>query len=142
MSGLICVAGGKGAPGASTVALALALASGPERSVTLVDGDPDGGALAARLGVAATPGLVSLSAAARHGFRPELIGLHTQHIRPGVEFIAGNPRVLEGQHPRSDEEVAKRCAPVLPELCAPDSDNCYVSHLCITIFPLCLAYSA
>ena len=91
MSGLICVAGGKGAPGASTVALALALASGPERTVTLVDADPDGGALAARLGVAATPGLVSLSAAARHGFRPDLVGLHTQHIRPGVELIAGPP---------------------------------------------------
>ena len=58
MSGLICVVGGKGAPGASTVALALALASGRERSVTLVDADPDGGALAARLGFAATPGLV------------------------------------------------------------------------------------
>ena len=91
MSGLICVAGGKGAPGASTVALALALASGPERTVTLVDADPDGGALAARLGVAATPGLVSLSAAARHGFRPDLVGLHTQHIRPGVELIASPP---------------------------------------------------
>jgi hypothetical protein len=91
MSGLICVAGGKGAAGASTVAIALALASGPERSVTLVDADPDGGALAARFGVASTPGLVSLSAAARHGFRPDLIGPHTQHIRSGVELIAGPP---------------------------------------------------
>lgn len=91
MSGLICVAGGKGAAGASTVAIALALASVPERSVTLVDADPDGGALAARLGVAATPGLVSLSAAARHGFRPDLIGLHTQQIRPGIELVAGPP---------------------------------------------------
>ena len=91
MSGLICVAGSKGAPGASTVALALALASSSERPVTLVDADPDGGALAARLGVAATPGLVSLSAAARHGFRPDLIGLHTQQIRPGLELIVSPP---------------------------------------------------
>jgi len=59
MSGLICIAGGKGSPGATTLALALAL-SDPE-PVTLVDADPDGGDLAAWLGLSATPGFVSLA---------------------------------------------------------------------------------
>lgn len=89
MSGLICVAGGKGAPGATTVALALAFALGAERSITLVDADPDGGGLGARLGLVSTPGLVSLSAAARHGFHSDLVDLHTQQIRQGVGLLAG-----------------------------------------------------
>jgi len=56
--------------------------------------------------------------------------------------LAGNPGILKRQRPRRNKEVPERCAPVLPELRAPDTDHCYVSHFCITIFPLCLAYSA
>jgi len=87
MSGLICVAGGKGAPGASTVALALALATGSDRPVTLIDADPDGGGLAARLGAPSTPGLVSMSAAARHGFQPDLIDHHIQALTNSVTLL-------------------------------------------------------
>ena len=91
MSGLICVAGGKGAPGASTVALALALAAGSDRQVTLVDADPDGGGLAARLGTPSTPGLVSMSAAARHGFHQDLIDRHTQALTRSVALLLAPP---------------------------------------------------
>lgn len=91
MSSLICVAGGKGAPGASTVALALALAAGSDRQVTLLDADPDGGGLAARLGTPSTPGLVSMSAAARHGFHPDLIDDHTQALTNSVALLLAPP---------------------------------------------------
>ena len=91
MSSLICVAGGKGAPGASTVALALALAAGSDRQVTLVDADPDGGGLAARLGASSTPGLVSMSAAGRHGFHPDLIDHHTQALTNSVALLLAPP---------------------------------------------------
>ena len=59
---LVVVAGGKGAPGATTTALGLASAwTGQQRVV--VEGDPDGGVLAARLGLGYEPGLVTVAAA-------------------------------------------------------------------------------
>ena len=88
MSALICVAGGKGAPGATTLALALALSGGTDRPVTLIDADPDGGDLAARLGIPTTPGLVTRAAATRHGFDSVETPHHTQAVTPTVGLIA------------------------------------------------------
>lgn len=88
MSGLICIAGGKGSPGATTFALALALSD--LEPVTLVDADPDGGDLAAWLGISATPGLVSLAAAARHSFAGGEFVRHVQHVQTGIKLL-GSP---------------------------------------------------
>lgn len=88
MSSLICVAGGKGAPGATTLAVALTLSAGADRPVTLIDADPDGGDLAARLGVPTTPGLVTLAVATRHGFDPDELPHHTQALTPTVGLVA------------------------------------------------------
>jgi hypothetical protein len=68
-------------------------------------------------------------------------GAHVPDVE-SVDPLAGDTGILERQRPGLDEEVAERGSPVLPELRASDSDYCYVSHFCITIFPLCLAYSA
>ena len=88
MSGLICIASGKGSPGATTLALALAI-SDPEL-VTLVDADPDGGDLAAWLGISATPGLVSLAAAVRHSFAGGEFERHVQQVQTGIQLL-GSP---------------------------------------------------
>lgn len=90
MSGLTCVVGGKGAPGATTLALALALTvrSTHEDPVVLVDADPDGGDMAARLGLPSSPGLVTLAAAARRGLDTEDIFHSTRDVFPGVQLLA------------------------------------------------------
>lgn len=88
MSGLICIAGGKGSPGATTLALALALSD--SEPVSLVDADPDGGDLAAWLGISATPGLVSLAAAVRHSFSSDELARHLQHVQNGMRLL-GSP---------------------------------------------------
>lgn len=92
MTGLICVAGGKGAPGATTLAIALAASSmtssDADRTVTLIDADPDGGDMASRLGVPSSPGLVTLAAATRHGFDPHDLLAHTQLVAPNLRLLA------------------------------------------------------
>lgn len=55
-----------GSPGVSTLAAGLAaVGPGSEASAVLVEADPDGGRLAAELGVGAEPGLVAAALAAR-----------------------------------------------------------------------------
>lgn len=88
MNRLVCVAGGKGAPGASTLALALALTVAAEGPVTLFETDPDGGDLAARLGLATKPGLLTLAAATRHGIAAVELHTHLQSIAPNVDLLA------------------------------------------------------
>jgi len=92
MTGLICIAGGKGAPGATTLALALAASSvassNADDTVTLIDADPDGGDMASRLGVTSSPGLVTLAAATRHGFDPRDLLAHTQLVAPNLQLFA------------------------------------------------------
>lgn len=57
----------KGAPGATTAALALTAALHRSQSdAVVVEADPAGGDLAAMLGLATDPGLVTLAAASRH----------------------------------------------------------------------------
>lgn len=88
MTGLVCIAGGKGSPGATTLALALALSASETDRVTLVDADPNGGDLAPMLGVPAGRGLVSLAAATRHRFPTGELDRHLQHVAPGVALLA------------------------------------------------------
>lgn len=89
MSGLVCVTGSKGSPGATTLAAALA-SSVPTESgrVLLIDADPDGGDLAALFGAATNPGLVTLAAATRHRFELDDVERHTQLLSDAVALLA------------------------------------------------------
>lgn len=66
---LVVIGSIRGAPGATTLMLALASRwrGVVGRSVLVVEADPDGGCLAARLGLAARPGLTELAGASRSG---------------------------------------------------------------------------
>ena len=87
MTGLVCVAAGPGAPGATTVALAAALTA-ECGSALLVDADGDGGSLAAHLGAATTPGLVTLAAATRHSYSGSELKRHIQPVTGEVGLLA------------------------------------------------------
>ena len=90
---LVVVWGPTGAPGRSTVALALADAFGDgTRSCVLVDADTYGGAQAQQLGLLdEVSGLMAACRAANRGeaaVDPE----HLQHVRPGLAVLTGLPR--------------------------------------------------
>lgn len=80
----IALAAVKGAPGVSTLALALASTWPEPRQVTVVEADPDGGVLAARRMLTPEPGLVTLAAALRRD--AATLSPHTQPI--GVDASA------------------------------------------------------
>lgn len=88
---VVAVASGKGSPGATTLALALALMwpRGEGRRVVLVEADPDGGTLHMRLGLRADPGLLTLASAARHGLDDALLRAHEQQLADGVGLLVG-----------------------------------------------------
>ena len=74
-------------PGASTLALLLAAAS-PQPAV-VVEADPDGGCLGARLDLPDEPGLVTLAAAARRGVHSQLVEEHTQSLTSTSSVVIG-----------------------------------------------------
>ena len=81
----------RGAPGATSLALAVAAAwptAEPRRKV-LLEADPAGGVLALRLGLAEDPGLVSLAAAARHGLDRGELWDHAQALPGGLAVVPG-----------------------------------------------------
>ncbi len=79
----------KHSPGATTAALAACAAwsDGPDASPILVEADPAGGDLAARLGVPFEPGLASLAASARHPGRPILMADHARPLPCGGRVL-------------------------------------------------------
>jgi MinD-like ATPase involved in chromosome partitioning or flagellar assembly len=88
-------ASGKGAPGATTLAVLLAWRwPDRERSRIVIEADPEGGVLAARghdsSGLTHEPGLLSL-AAARDGSTEARLHQHAQALGDGVELVAGPP---------------------------------------------------
>lgn len=92
MSGLVCVTGSKGSPGATTLAIALATSVPPDAGrVLLVDADPDGGDVAALLGGGSNPGLVTLAAATRHRFALAEVERHVQPVGDNVALLAAPP---------------------------------------------------
>ena len=112
----VALVGGKGSPGTTTLALALATVISTEDPL-LVEVDPAGGDLAARFGRSLDPGLLSLAAAGRRGLTMELIASHSQ-------VIAANTRVLLA--PTSLEQASSVLRGVAPGLActlakAPDS---------------------
>jgi hypothetical protein len=89
------IAGRKGSPGATTLAVLLAWQwPDSEAPRFVLEADPDGGVLAARwhavAGLTHEPGLLSL-AAARDGSMLERLSRHSQHVTPGLELVAGPP---------------------------------------------------
>ncbi|MHB8438555.1 MAG: hypothetical protein ACYDD4_05255 [Acidimicrobiales bacterium] len=75
--------------GVTTTALGLTAALAATEPVVLAELDPHGGTLAARLGLAAEPGLVSLAAAARRRGGPEVVLDHTQALPHGGQVLLG-----------------------------------------------------
>ena len=75
--------------GVTTLALALAATWPKERRVLLVELDPAGGTLAAPSGWPPEPSLVSLAAAARRSFDPDLVWEHCQELPGGAAVLAG-----------------------------------------------------
>jgi hypothetical protein len=89
------VAGRKGSPGATTLAVLLAHTwPATEEPCYLLEADPDGGALAARwygaLGTTHEPGLLTL-AAARDGSPVERLARNAQRLSAGLALVAGPP---------------------------------------------------
>ena len=97
---LIAVAADKGAPGATTTALALA-AVWP-RPVLLAECDPAGGDLVYRLPAAdggrldQRRGLLSLAVAARRGLQPHQAWEHTQKLNGGLDILTGVTNAEQG----------------------------------------------
>lgn len=84
---LVAVAGTKGAVGVTTLAYALARHWSSVGSAVFVEADPDGGAVAARLGLSQDPGLAALAAGVRREVEPSALARQIQ--RP-----PGGPAVL------------------------------------------------
>lgn len=85
----VAVGSVKGAPGASTLALALGWCWPGTGPVVVAEVDPAGADLAFRLGVAAEPGLAGLAAVARRSLSPEVLGAHTQPLTDRLGLLAG-----------------------------------------------------
>jgi MinD-like ATPase involved in chromosome partitioning or flagellar assembly len=86
---VLALASVKHSPGVTTAGLALAAAWSSDTNAVLVEADPAGGDLAARLGLALDPGLVSLAAAGRHQAAVLDIGAHTQPMPAGGLVLVG-----------------------------------------------------
>ena len=102
----------KASPGVSTTLHALAAVWPEERSLLVVEADPDGGDLAARIGLSVEPGMASLAAAGRRSLVRADIDRHTQALSRGVQLLVGNPD--PEQATRELELVGQRLAEVLP----------------------------
>jgi MinD-like ATPase involved in chromosome partitioning or flagellar assembly len=87
---VIAVCSVKHSPGATTLCLALASAWGNAGELAiLVEADPAGGDLAARIGLAIDPGLVSMAAAARHADSVIDIARHARPLPCGGSVVIG-----------------------------------------------------
>lgn len=85
---LVGICSVKGSPGATTAMLALA-ARWPVGDPLVIEADPAGGDLAARHRLPASPGLVSLAAAARRQSSAELLAEHSQQLPGGLRVVPG-----------------------------------------------------
>jgi MinD-like ATPase involved in chromosome partitioning or flagellar assembly len=89
---LIALAGLHGAPGVTTLGLALAHhLDALGRTALFVEADPDGGTIAARHGVSINPGLTELAGAARVGLPSSDILQFAQPLPSGLQVIAASP---------------------------------------------------
>jgi Mrp family chromosome partitioning ATPase len=84
------------APGASTMGLGVARhrAGGGHRCL-LVEADPSGGCLAARLGAPAAPGLVQVAAAARNAEPVQALGAGRRGLTAGLDVVCAPPAAAQ-----------------------------------------------
>lgn len=86
----------RGAPGATTVALALSLdLAGRSRQVLLVEADQAGGVLAARLGIPVSPGLVDFTAAAHRRAITDVAEHNVQQLTASLCVLPSPPSALQ-----------------------------------------------
>lgn len=86
---VITVVSAKHAPGATTTAMLLASAADPFCLPLVLEADPAGGDLAARVGTLFEPGMSTLVRAARSARGPGLIEQHCRPLPSGVGLIVG-----------------------------------------------------
>lgn len=86
---LIALCSLKGSPGVTTTAAALAARWAADQNPMVVECDPAGGDLAARFRLPATPGLVSLAAAARRNRDLSVLWQHSQRLPAGLAVVPG-----------------------------------------------------
>lgn len=80
-----------GARSPGTTATALALAVEWPGGAVFADCDPQGGTVAARLGVAPAPGLTTLASAGRHSCPPYLVAQHLQRTPHDLHALLSPP---------------------------------------------------
>jgi MinD-like ATPase involved in chromosome partitioning or flagellar assembly len=91
----IALASVKGSPGVTAAALALAACWRGSSRTVLIECDPAGGDLAARLGVPATPGLVGLAAAVRRAPDVDEVWRHAHALAGGGPSVVLAPAGAE-----------------------------------------------
>jgi hypothetical protein len=84
---LLALASVKASPGATTLALALAVAWKDAPRRLLIEADPGGGDLGLWLGLPAAAGLVGLAAAARHGHGEGIAWQHARDLGAGTHVV-------------------------------------------------------
>src|SRR5947209_19017441 len=87
----------KASPGVTTLCQVLALAWPEDRAVVVVEADPAGGDLAARLELRAEPGLVSLAAAGRRGLTGAVVLEHAQDVSERAGLLGGPPSARQAR---------------------------------------------
>jgi hypothetical protein len=89
---LVAVGSLRGSPGATTIALALgSVWQRPRHPALVVEADPDGGVLAARLGLGHHPCLTDLAVRVRAGARPDLVWEAAQALPGGAPVVVSHP---------------------------------------------------
>lgn len=106
----------KHSPGVTTAALAFAAASAQDGTTVLIEADPAGGDLAARVGLALDPGLVSLAAAGRHEGRGLNVEEHCQALPVGGSVVVGPTT-----HEQASTAVATLAGRMAGSAAVPDS---------------------
>lgn len=85
-----------GSPGATTTALAVASRLQADHGgAVLVEADPTGGVLAARLDLGLSPNLVDAAAAARHALAPHDLERFLQPVNGGPEVLVAHPSATQ-----------------------------------------------
>lgn len=108
---MVALGAAKGSPGVTAAAMALA-ATWPGR-VVLVEADPDGGALAVRLGITEEAGLVAAAAAVRRDTEADRVGEHVHTLSGRVGALLA-PLGAEEAH--TALAASDRLAPALATL--------------------------
>ncbi|HET9733491.1 MAG TPA: hypothetical protein VFP54_12530 [Acidimicrobiales bacterium] len=85
----VALCSAKGSPGATTTAQLTANSWPAGRRLLVVEADPAGGDLAARLGLHADPGMVSLASEGRRGLTASVVDAHAQAVGDEVVVLLG-----------------------------------------------------